>query len=64
MSTEPRPPTAKIYQFPRRVIARPADASASARPTLAPLSPIEPSVDFGGGWYHQAAIEAEHIRKH
>jgi hypothetical protein len=64
MSTAPRPPTAKIYQFPRRVTARSANPGASTGPMLAPSGANEPRVDFGSGWYHEAAIEAERGRKH
>jgi hypothetical protein len=64
MSTALRPPTAKIYQFPRRVTTRPASPSASTGQTRVAPSPNEPCVDFGSGWYHEAAIEAERVRKH
>jgi hypothetical protein len=58
-----RQETAKIYQFPRRVAANGAgfrEVSASA----ADLQPQPlPAVEFGSGWYHQAAIDAERTRK-
>jgi hypothetical protein len=64
MSADPRPPTAKIYQFPRRVSASAGKPEASTRPTVEIPPPSGTAVDFESGWYHEAAIEAERLRKH
>ena len=55
--------TAKIYQFPTKT----ADLRTRLNKDL-PSSdvrrvPAAPSPDFGGGWYHDAAIQAERSRK-
>lgn len=52
--TEPEPrPTAKIYQFP----ARPR-VTQSAAPTAPKLT----SFPWESGWYHEEAIDEEHIK--
>jgi hypothetical protein len=62
MSTDSRP-TAKIYQFPRRPSAK-AGATARAALTATDRWPQSlPAVEFGGGWYHDAAIQAERVAK-
>jgi Protein of unknown function (DUF2735) len=61
MSTNSPPPSAKIYQFPRKISARP-----SLRETMSAVDyrlRLAPSVEFGSGWYHDAAIQAERPRK-
>jgi hypothetical protein len=63
MHTTERPPTAKIYQFPRKTVV---NAGAAARdPRAAPDHRLRalPSVEFGSGWYHEAAVQAEYPRK-
>jgi hypothetical protein len=59
MSNDTRP-SAKIYQFPRKVAAR---ASAASGQTASDRAIETPRVEFGGGWYHEAAIQAERQRK-
>ena len=63
MNTNQRPPTAKICQFPLkdlRVPGRPGRVAAS----VTELRPQTfPAVEFGSGWYHDAAIQAELPRK-
>jgi hypothetical protein len=58
-----RQETAKIYQFPRRIAA----SNAGFRPEYASAADFRsqphPAVEFGSGWYHQAAIDAEPTRK-
>jgi hypothetical protein len=61
MSKTSPPASARIYQFPAR---------GSARPGRAPLSPSTtdprrdlPAVEFGSGWYHEAAVQADTLRK-
>jgi hypothetical protein len=56
-------PTATIYQFPLTSSAdldkpgvRPAPAAERRQPPL-------PTVEFGSGWYHEAAMEADRPRK-
>ena len=59
MNTNAQPPTAKIYQFPRKISAnagREAKLAADRQQAL-------PSVEFGSGWYHEAAVQADRIRK-
>jgi hypothetical protein len=62
MSTDTRP-TAKIYEFRRRV---PANVGIANRQVLATADrqPLAMSnVDCGSGWYHEAAIQAERPHK-
>ena len=61
MSADVRP-SAKIYQFPRKAQA---SFAAADRRGIAPANPrfqTAPTVEYGG-WYHEAAIEAERARK-
>lgn len=63
MHTNERPPTARIYQFPRKT---PANAGVVSRDARAPADHrlrALPSVEFGSGWYHEAAVQAEWPRK-
>ena len=58
-----RPATAKIYQFPTRI-----SANAGQRPPQPHAAPDQrapqlPSVEFGGAWYHEAALQAEITHK-
>jgi hypothetical protein len=62
MSTHSQPPSAKIYQFPRKSPAGPAGARDS-RSTRDERLRALPSVEFGSGWYHDAAILADRVRK-
>jgi uncharacterized protein DUF2735 len=61
MTAHPQPPSAKIYQFPRKPQATAAARNAwSVRDERSrPL----PTVEFGSGWYHDAAIQADRPRK-
>jgi len=64
MEANARPPTAKIIQFRAKTSFRqpvlPFRAAAGdSAARLAPLIPVE----AGGGWYHEAAIQAERPRK-
>ena len=59
MSSDTRP-SAKIYQFPRKPAAR---ADAASGQTASDRAIKTPPVEFGGGWYHEAAIQAERQRK-
>ncbi len=55
------PPTsAKIYQFPRKASVV---AGREIKPALDHRLRVVPTVDFGSGWYHEAAIQAERARK-
>ena len=52
MGTTSRPETGKIYQFPRR--SRTGEASRRGAPAGSQgVAPVE----FGAGWYHEAAIQ-------
>jgi hypothetical protein len=54
--------TAKIYQFP---VGGRASRVADSKHTQDNAAAAHlPHVDFGGGWYHDAAIEAERPAKH
>ena len=59
MNSDTRP-TAKIYQFPRRPVAR---VNATSHETTADRMNQTARADFGSGWYHEAAIQAERPRK-
>jgi hypothetical protein len=54
--------TAKIYQFPAGGRAGRATAIKSTEDHA--VAARHPRVDFGSGWYHDAAIEAERPAKH
>jgi Protein of unknown function (DUF2735) len=57
------PATAKIYQFPTKISA---NAGQRARqPQSAPdhRALQLPAVEFGSGWYHEAALQTEITRK-
>jgi hypothetical protein len=55
--------SAKIIPFPRRIGAN--NAGLRQEHAAAPDSRLQAmtAVEFGSGWYHQAAIEAERPRK-
>ncbi len=63
MNTKSGAPTAKIYQFPKSTSGKldergPRSPSSTERRDFLP-----PPVEFGSGWYHQAAIDADIPRK-
>jgi hypothetical protein len=63
MNSNQRPHTAKIYQFPlrnSRTAGRPNSRDNGAREAQPALLTM---VESGGGWYHDAAIQAEPPRK-
>jgi hypothetical protein len=59
MSSDTRP-SAKIYQFPRKPVPR---ASAGGQEALVGRMSQAPRIEFGGGWYHEAAVQADRPRK-
>ena len=63
MNMNSPPTSAKIYQFPRRGIVGAAAASREIKPALDHRLRVVPTVDFGSGWYHEAAVQAERTRK-
>jgi len=63
MSANLRPPSAKIYQFPGKTSVRAAAAAREERLARDLRLRTVPSVEFGSGWYHDAAIQAEKVRK-
>lgn len=61
ISHQPRP-TAKIYQFPRHATA--AGRREQDKPVVDPRSEHDLGIEFGSGWYHEAALrEADRNRK-
>lgn len=63
MITNSRPPTAKIYQFPRKTSLSAAGAVRDIKSVTDHRLRVVPNVEFGSGWYHEAAIEADRPRK-
>ena len=63
MQTNERPPTAKIYQFPRKTAAASGPAVRDPRAATDLRLRALPSVEFGSGWYHDAAVQADRPRK-
>ena len=62
MNMNSPPTSAKIYQFPRKGVVA-AALSRETKPALDHRLRVVPTVDFGSGWYHEAAIQAERTRK-
>jgi hypothetical protein len=62
MSKNSPPASARIYQFPARGSARPVRALQASPTTTDPRREL-PAVEFGSGWYHEAAVQAETLRK-
>jgi hypothetical protein len=62
MSTHSQPPSATIYQFPRKNPASAVGARESRAMRDERLRAL-PTVEFGSGWYHDAAIQADRVRK-
>jgi hypothetical protein len=58
-----RQETAKIYQFPRRIAPNSVGFRQEYASAADSASQPLPAVEFGSGWYHQAAIDAERTRK-
>jgi hypothetical protein len=63
MSTHSHLPSAKIYQFPRKTSANPSGAIREVRSATDHRQRAVASVEFGSGWYHEAAVQAEWPRK-
>jgi Protein of unknown function (DUF2735) len=63
MNTNMRPPTAKIYQFPVKNSPTLRGSSSEARTIGDRGVGALPTVEFGSGWYHDAAVQAERARK-
>jgi hypothetical protein len=53
-------PSVKIIQFPRRPIVR---VNIASREVVADRASQAPRVEFGSGWYHEAAIQSDRQRK-
>jgi hypothetical protein len=62
MNANSRAPSAKIYQFPRKTATN-AGESSRTRPAVDHRMRTVPTVEFGSGWYHEAAVQAEATRK-
>ncbi len=63
MNTNASPPSAKIYQFPVRPSPTRAGFGRDLRGLVDPRLLGFPVVDFGSGWYHEAAMKADTVRK-
>jgi hypothetical protein len=63
MSTNPQPPSAKILPFVRKSPAKTAGAVCETRSARDERLRAFAAVEFGSGWYHDAAIQAEGARK-
>ena len=62
MSMNSHPHTAKIYQFPRKTSVN-AGAARQGAPATDHRGQAVATVEFGSGWYHEAALQAERVRK-
>jgi hypothetical protein len=63
MNMNSPPTSAKIYQFPRRIAVGAVASSREIKPALDHRMRAVPTVDFGSGWYHEAAVQSERARK-
>jgi hypothetical protein len=63
MGENSRRPSAKIYQFPVKRAATSGGANQDIRLAADARLRTLPAVEFGSGWYHDAAIQAETLRK-
>jgi len=66
MATNQPPASATIYQFPARVLGASRGSSsqrAKSALVLRPQPKLPAIVEFGSGWYHDAAIQADAPRK-
>jgi hypothetical protein len=63
MTTDFPRQSAKIYQFPRKDPAAAGDDRGESRPAADPRLPRFASTEFGSGWYHEAAVQAERGRR-
>lgn len=62
--TTSRPETAIIYQFPARPNRTAGSRLSDERSVLEQQEQRLPTVEFGSGWYHEAAIrDAQRPRK-
>lgn len=64
MTKQQQQATAKIYQFPARPRATSDSQQRTAKSFVSSDASQPPAVEFGRGWYHEAAIEeADGARK-
>jgi len=64
MTTTIHRESAKIYQFPMGGRAGLASLRSAAKPADDRFGAPSPQIVFGGGWYHDAAVqEADQVRK-
>ena len=63
MNVNSPPHTAKIYQFPRKTSAIPGGYTREMRSANDQRLRALPTVEFGSGWYHDAAVQADWVRK-
>ena len=57
------PATAKIYQFPTKISANAGHRARQPQSTPDHRALQLAAVEFGSGWYHEAALQAETVRK-
>jgi hypothetical protein len=63
MNTNSHPPSAKIYQFPRKAAAGLTGPGREVRSAADQRLRALPRVEFGSGWYHDAAVQTDWSRK-
>ena len=63
MNTKSGAPTAKIYQFPVTALGKLDRRGLRSTSSTDRRQPSLPAVEFGSGWYHEAAVEADNPRK-
>ena len=51
--------SAKIYQFPQKARVDAGVPGGSSRPVAELWGPRLERMDFGSGWYHEAAMQEE-----
>ena len=63
MNVNSPPNTAKIYQFPVKMSAGLRGSARASKSAVDYRLQAAPAVEFGSGWYHEAAIQAERLHK-
>jgi Protein of unknown function (DUF2735) len=63
MNANQRQTTAKIYQFPLKSSAIAGRSMLESRSANDRRLADLPMVEFGSGWYHEAAVQAERPRR-
>ncbi len=63
MNTNSQPPSAKIIQFPQKASGSRSSPGREIKSAADLRLRALPSVEFGGAWYHEAALQGEPSRK-